>query len=205
MESRPRALARAPPPGARRPPAFARARSPVFAPQLWLSVPAYRASARSTSPLAESPLYWSLGGAVEGAASKTGLHLSNSGGGGVALFNLQHCVRVTDRATLVAKLIADTRATRSMAAAGYRLAFRNTATEVAGMADTYGGVRLRVDRELLPDVRAQFFLHYNAAATGAGAPDDPNALGVKFTVGKQPAVDVPLSPCTMNRDVFRIM
>ena len=171
---------------------------------MWLSVPAYRESARSLSPAADSPLHWSVGGAIEGRASKTGLHLSNSGGGGVRLFNLQHLLRVTDHCTLVAKLIVDTRLTRSMAAAGYRLAFRNTATDIAGMADTYGGVRLRVDRELLPDVRALFFLHYNAHATGAGAPDDPNALGIKVTIGKQPTIDIPLSPCTMNRDVFRI-
>ena len=146
---------------------------------------------------------WSVGAAVEGARSKTGLHLSNSAG--VPLFNLQHLLRVTERATLVSKLIFDARLTRSMAAAGYRLSFRNTASEALGMADTYGGVRLRVDRELLPDVRAALFLHYNAGAKGAGGADDPNLLGVKFTIGRQPTLDVPLSPCTMNRDAFKIM
>ena len=171
---------------------------------MWLSMPAAAAAARTAPGAAETPLHWSVGGSLEGAASRTGLHLSNAGGGGVQLFNLQHVLRVSDRAALVAKLIVDTRGTRSMAAAGYRLHFRATGTEVLGMADTYGGVRLRVDRELMPDVRAAFFLHYNAGATGAGAPDDPNSFGVKFSVGKQPTLDAPLSPCTMNREVFRI-
>jgi hypothetical protein len=91
------------------------------------------------------------------------------------------------------------------AAAGYRVSFPNTATDVLGMADTYGGVRVRVDRELMKDMKASFFLHYNAGATGQGKDaDDPNSFGIKVTIGKQPTFDPPLSPCTMNRVQFRI-
>lgn len=88
------------------------------------------------------------------------------------------------------------------AAAGYHLRFRNTETDVTGMVDTYGGARVRVERPIADKVRAAFFLNYNATAQGGA--DGANAFGVKFTVGSQPTMPVPMSPATMNRPDFRI-
>lgn len=70
------------------------------------------------------------------------------------------------------------------------------------MVDTYGGARVRVERPIADKVRATFFVHYNATA-GSGS-DGANAFGVKFTVGAQPTMPLPMSPATMNRPDFRI-
>jgi hypothetical protein len=89
------------------------------------------------------------------------------------------------------------------------VSFRNTGVVVQGMADTYGGVRIRMDREMVKDaLRASFYLHYNALAAGGSGSgfdgDEPNALGIKVTMGSQPTLEVPQSPCTMNRVMFKI-
>lgn len=136
---------------------------------------------------------------------QSSLHFSNTGVN-KPLVNMQHYHQVTKNSSLVAKMITDLGLSRSMAAAGYKVSFPNTATDVLGMADTYGGVRIRVDREMMRDMKASFFLHYNATATATGkdVADDPNAFGIKVTIGKQPTFDPSLSPCTMNRVQFRI-
>lgn len=91
------------------------------------------------------------------------------------------------------------------AAAGYKLNFRNTHTTVVGMADTYGGVRTSIERELLKDTKLQVYLHYNPYVTQANPRDsEVNCLGFKLSIGQQPKLDLPMSPCTMNRTAFKI-
>jgi len=50
---------------------------------------------------------------------------------------------------------------RAQSAVGYRLNFRSTHTTVTGMADTYGGIKALVEREVLKDVKVAAYLHYN--------------------------------------------
>lgn len=73
------------------------------------------------------------------------------------------------------------------------------------MADTYGGVRTMIERELLRGVKLSWYLHYNAFQPGAvemtGA-DDANAMGIKVTIGSMTRIERPYSPCTMNRTIF---
>jgi len=73
------------------------------------------------------------------------------------------------------------------------------------VADTYGGVCVSVDRELFQNARLSLFLHYNYWQKGARTGvSEPNTFGIKVSLGQQPKVEVPLSPCTMNRSIFKM-
>ena len=108
-----------------------------------------------------------------------------------------HLYRVTERSTLAAKFIADTRSLNSMAAAGYRLRFRNTATTVTGEVDTYGKVRVLLEREPVKDLRVALSGEVVTAAAGG-----PSTFGLQVSVGPQAALPRQVSPITITRDVF---
>ncbi len=90
---------------------------------------------------APRPLEYTLGAAFDAGAHKTSVHVAVSKAYARGVFSAHHVVRLTERATLAGKIIVNAESKESMAAAGYRLAFRNTATTLHGMIDTYGNTR----------------------------------------------------------------
>lgn len=110
--------------------------------------------------------------------------------------SLHHVTRVNERATLAAKAIADTSNWNSMVSAGYRMRFRNTATTLHGQVDSYGNVRLVVEREPVKDVRVAFGAEMRLM-------DKPeNSFGLRLSVGSTAPLPRNLSPILMSRDVF---
>lgn len=178
--------------------------------ELWLLPAALRAAVAPPGAAGAAaggaggpPVTWTVGGSLDSGVAKSGVHIvAPYAAAAYPLVHLHHLYRMTERTTLVSKLIFDLGFQRSMAAAGYHLRFRNTETDVTGMVDTYGGARVRVERPIADKVRATFFLHYNATVQGGA--DGANAFGVKFTVGAQPVMPLAMSPATMNRAEFRI-
>jgi hypothetical protein len=130
------------------------------------------------------------------ATAQTSLHLDFTGTRSRTL-SVHHLYRVTDRSTLAAKTIVDTGSLGSMAAAGYRLRFRNAAAAVTGEADTYGNVRLLLEREPLKDVKLAFSAELKLLGEGGS-----NTFGAQLSVGQQPALPRLLSPITITRDIF---
>lgn len=125
------------------------------------------------------------------------MHLDFTGGRSHTV-SAHHTYRVSERSTLAAKFIADTRSLNSMAAAGYRLRFRNTATTATGEVDTYGKVRLLLEREPVKDLRIALSGEIITAAGGGGA----STFGLQVSVGPQGALPRNLSPITITRDIF---
>ena len=129
---------------------------------------------------------------------QTALHLDFTGGRSRTV-SAHHLYRLTERSALAAKFIADTRSLNSMAAIGYKLRFRNTASTVVGEVDTYGKVRLLVEREPVKDLRVTMSGEVNLQS-GSG-----HAFGLQVSIGNQAALPRNLSPITISRDVFNPM
>jgi hypothetical protein len=110
--------------------------------------------------------------------------------------SVHHLYRVTDRSALAAKMMINTSNGNSMIAAGYRLRFRNTLSTLHGMVDSYGSVRVVVEREPIKDVRIGASLEAPLSAGGAAT------LGFKIGLGAPSPITAPLSPCTLSRDIF---
>jgi hypothetical protein len=120
------------------------------------------------------------------------------------VLSAHHTVRVTDHSTLAAKMMVNVADKTSMGAVGYRMNFRNTATTLYGMIDTYGNTRQVLERDIMKDFTVGIGLK-TRLIPGAHDPAEPLA-SVKFmvVVGGVPQREPPLSPLLMNRPIFGV-
>jgi hypothetical protein len=161
-----------------------------------------RSAAPASAPSAR-PYDVAFGGAYDTGLSKTAVHLSSTSAF-PAVLSVHHLARVTDRTTLAGKYMYNMSTGGTMAAAGYKLRLRNTGSTVAGMIDTYGTVRVMVEREPLKDVRVGLSLEgrLSPAALAAPGPEGPVTLGFQVSAGTASRIPVQQSPCTMARTIF---
>lgn len=148
------------------------------------------------------PIEWAVGAAYDADQHKTAVHLATTGSFNNVI-SAHHLYRVTDRSHLAVKFMCTPSSWGSMAAAGYRMKFKNTATSLHGVVDTYGTVRTMVEREPIKDVKIgasmEARLGPNSNTTG---PEGAATFGFRISVGAPSPIVGPVSPCTMARDIF---
>lgn len=147
------------------------------------------------------PLEYAVGCAYDNKVSKTAVHLATTNSFSNIL-SLHHLFRVSDRSSLAAKFMCTPTLGTSMASAGYRVKFRNTLTTVTGVVDTYGTVRLLVEKEPVKDFRVSASMDARIGPQAQPGPDGTTTLGFRVIVGTPSPIVAPLSPCTMSRDIF---
>jgi hypothetical protein len=149
------------------------------------------------------PLEWALGAARDsGNQHKSAVHIASTGSFSSVL-SLHHVFHASDRSSIAAKFMLSPKSTDSMFAVGYRMRLQGTNSTVNGMVDSYGTVKVVVDREAMKDVRLGASVE---ARLGPGAsrdgPEGAATFGLNISVGAPLLQPAPLSPITMNRDVF---
>ena len=149
------------------------------------------------------PLEWAIGAARDsGNQHKSALHIASTGSFSSVL-SLHHVFHASDRSSIAAKFMLSPTSPDSMFAVGYRMRLQGTNSTVNGMVDSYGTVKVVVDREAMKDVRVGASME---ARLGPGAPrDGPEGaatFGLNISVGAPLLQPPTLSPVTMNRDVF---
>jgi len=162
-----------------------------------LNVPALVGSSK------KRPLEWAIGAArVSGDKHKSAVHIASTGSFSSVL-SLHHVFHASDRSSIAAKFMLSPKSSDSMFAVGYRMRLQGTNSTVNGMVDSYGTVKVVVDREAMKDVRLGASVE---ARLGPGAskdgPEGAATFGLNISVGAPLLQPAPLSPITMNRDVF---
>lgn len=144
-----------------------------------------------------------VGLAYDTGLHKTALHVASTSSF-AAVSSVHHLYRVTDRSTLAAKYMYNLVSGGTMAAVGYRMRFKNTMSTLHGMVDTYGSVRIMVEREPLKDVKVglSFEGKLSPASAASPGPDGPVVLGLQISAGALPRLPQQQSPVTMTRPIF---
>ena len=157
--------------------------------------------ADETTTSAGKPLEYAIGCAYDDKINKTAIHLATTSSFSNIL-SFHHLYRVSDRSSLAAKFMCTPTLGTSMASAGYRVKFRNTLSSITGVVDTYGTVRLLVDREPVKDIKISASMEARIGPQASPGPEGTATLGFRVIIGTPSPIVAPLSPCTMSRDIF---